>query len=513
MPVTDFRRRWLKLLMPLVVMVAVLTGVYFQTVQLMAYQWWNHETYTHGMVVPLMSLWLIWQKREHWLQLPMAPNLWFLVPLALLSFAWLLGDLAIVFPVTQFAFVGMVIFAVPALLGWPVAKAMSFPLLFLLFCVPVGEVLLPTLMTWTADFTVMALRFTGIPVYREGQQFVIPSGNWSVVEACSGVRYLIASSMIGTLYAYLTFRSFHRRLLFILVSLLVPLVANWCRAYIIVMIGHLSDNRLATGVDHLIYGWIFFGLVMLLMFWIGSWWREDGDIIQAETSAIKPTSEFTVFPTRTWGICLLAVLVSGFGKFASLIIIDHDKAMSAPVLSVPGNFGPWLVKSENFTDWHPKYSEPSAKIQQSYGNGDKDIGIYIAYYRGQNTERKLVSSANVLVSTSDHIWSQTAVGRIPLSIAGTDLNALAIDLLNQNRNRLVVWSWYWVDGKFVSSDYRAKVYTAWSRLMGHGDDSAVIMVYAPKQGDRQTVEANMRAFVADAMPVISESLRQTSQAQ
>ena len=61
--------------------------------------------------------------------------------------------------------------------------------------------------------------------------------------------------------------------MFMSAAILVPIVANWLRAYMIVMLGHLSNNRLAVGVDHLIYGWIFFGLVMLLLFWVGSFWR------------------------------------------------------------------------------------------------------------------------------------------------------------------------------------------------------------------------------------------------
>ena len=96
-----------------------------------------------------------------------------------------------------------------------------------------------------------------------------------MVEACSGLRYLIASFTLGTLYAYLTYRSLARRLVFIALSLIVPIVANGIRAYLIVMTGHLSDMQLAVGVDHLIYGWVFFGFVMLLLFWIGSFWRED----------------------------------------------------------------------------------------------------------------------------------------------------------------------------------------------------------------------------------------------
>src|SRR5262249_32061829 len=149
-----------------------------------------------------------------------------------------------------------------------------FPLAFLFFAVPIGEFLLPQLMEWTAGFTIAALKLSGIPVFREGQQIAIPSGTWSVVEACSGVRYLIASIVAGALYAYLIYRSPARRLVFIGVSIVVPIVANWVRAYLIVMIGHLSGNVLAAGVDHLIYGWMFFGVVMLIMFWIGSRWRE-----------------------------------------------------------------------------------------------------------------------------------------------------------------------------------------------------------------------------------------------
>jgi exosortase len=73
----------------------------------------------------------------------------------------------------------MVVFAVPAVLGTQAARVLAFPLMFLFFCVPVGEFLIEPMMEATADFTVAALRLSGIPVYREGLQFVIPSGNWS----------------------------------------------------------------------------------------------------------------------------------------------------------------------------------------------------------------------------------------------------------------------------------------------------------------------------------------------
>jgi exosortase len=140
------------------------------------------------------------------------------------------------------------------------------------------------------DFTVLALQATGIPVYREGNQFTIPSGNWSVVEACSGVRYLLASFMVGTLFGYLTYRSTRRRWIFAAISIAVPIFANWVRAYLIVLLGHLSGNKLAVGADHLIYGWVFFGVVVGLMYAVGTLWAEPEGPIKASASGARTSA-------------------------------------------------------------------------------------------------------------------------------------------------------------------------------------------------------------------------------
>lgn len=264
--------------MPLVFTALVLGGMtagYWGTLRSMVAIWARSETFAHGFLVLPIVLWLVWRQREELAGLIPRPDhraLWAALPVGLL---WLAGSLAGSNAATQFALVALAAVGVWALLGRQVAGRLAFPLGFLFFAVPFGEFLLPVLMEWTARFTVLGLRLTGVPVYREGLEFVIPSGNWSVVEACSGIRYLIASVMVGTLFAYLNFRSLHRRLAFVAVSMGVPLVANWVRAYLIVMIGHVSGNRLATGVDHLIYGWVFFGVVVGLLFLAGSRFREE----------------------------------------------------------------------------------------------------------------------------------------------------------------------------------------------------------------------------------------------
>ena len=219
-------RRWSAHLLALAAVLAVRLGLYWNTVTTMVGIWHRSDTFAHAFLVLPISLWLVWRQREALRPLNPQASPWMLVPLALMALAWFLGDLASVNALTQFAWVAMLVLTVPAVLGLHVARAIAFPLAFLLFMVPVGEFMMPQFMEWTADFTVGAVQLSGIPVYREGLQFIIPTGSWSVVEACSGVRYMIASFMVGTLYAYLNYTSTSRRLIFCVVSLIVPLVAG-----------------------------------------------------------------------------------------------------------------------------------------------------------------------------------------------------------------------------------------------------------------------------------------------
>ena len=271
----------------------LLTAIFWPTFLSMEEVWARSETFAHGYLIVPISIWLIWRKRDELARIRPRADLRGLYLLAAAGVGWLLADAGSVNVVAQLAFIAMLIAAVWTLLGAAFVRAAFFPLMFLFFAVPMGEFLIQPLMGVTADFTVSMLQATGIPVYREGTFFSIPSGDWSVVEGCSGLRYLIASVTLGVLYAYLTYRSWKRRLLFSVAAMIVPVFANSGRAFMIVMIAHLSDMKLALGVDHYIYGWVFFGIVMMLLFWIGGFWREDDQV--------EPVSPLPVVPAGSAG--------------------------------------------------------------------------------------------------------------------------------------------------------------------------------------------------------------------
>jgi exosortase A len=472
---------------------------------------WNRsDTYAHAWVVPPIAIWLAWRSRQSWLPLTPRPSFWVLAPLALVGVLWLLGDLVGVNTTTQLAFAAMLVLAVPAMLGTRIAWELAFPLAFLFFAVPAGDGLTPLLMQGTADFTIMALRLTGVPVYREGLQFVIPSGNWSVVETCSGIRYLMASVMVGTLFAYLNYQSTKRRLIFIAVSMVVPVIANWLRAYMIVMLGHLSGNRIAVGADHLLYGWVFFGIVIMALYWLGARWAEPSTPLAAQPDTGVASSLGRV------GLCigafalLLAWPLWAHQRIANQTVVE-PVSLVLPVTAA----GDWRTVDELAPSWQPAIINPVAQVRASYqhaGNPGERVGLIVAYYRGQNESSKVISSLNRLIKVDDQSWNQLSSGTHVVPVASGAISVAQSQIMQTDysghlarRQRLLVNRAYWVDGQLLSSDVVGKLRGAWSRIQGENDDAAYILFYTDDESD--SARSMLDGFMRDALPDLLKQLQ------
>jgi exosortase A len=494
--------RWRRLLAPLLLLLAAIVALYWTTGHGMVSIWSRSDTFAHAFAVPPLTLWLIWRQREQLARLTPQPAPSMLLALALAGAVWLVSELATVNAGAQFALVAMLVLAVPTVLGLQVARAVMFPLAFAFFALPVGEFAMPTLMQWTADFTVAALRLTGVPVYREGLRFVIPSGSWSVVEACSGVRYLMASFMVGSLFAYLNYRSSLRRTIFISMSIVVPVLANWLRAYIIVMLGHLSDNKIATGADHLVYGWVFFGIIITALFVIGARWSEPDAEPGAAAAATAPQRS-TRLPD--WLVPALAVLVVA-APVAALRLLDNAAGAPAAVkLELPAAADPaWRLEPAATPALAPAYQQPNAAASGVYANRDgARVGVHLIYYRQQQADRKLVSSINQVVRADDTHWNQLSSGTRIVSVGpqGEQLAVRELRLLSGSvsgqvgRENLRVWQVYWINGTWTASDSRAKLIAARDRLTGRSDDAAVLIVQAVEEqpgGAERALEGFLR---------------------
>ncbi|THF63660.1 exosortase A [Pseudothauera nasutitermitis] len=486
----------------LAVTFAWMVGWYWPTAREIAGIWWRSETFAHGLAVLPLCAWLVWRQRARLAGLRPAPRAWpALAVVAGAGVAWMLGQLAAVAALSHLAFATMLVAVLAGVLGGQAARVLAFPLGFLFFGVPLGEFLMPWLMAHTATFTVGALRLSGVPVFQEGLHFIVPNGRWSVVEACSGIRYLIASLMIGTLYAHLHYRSLRRRLAFVALAAVVPIVANWMRAYLIVLLGYLSDNRVAAGVDHLIYGWVFFGVVILLMFAIGARWRED---LQPGPVPTAPRVQAAVPAGRA--LAAVAVLAAASAFFPLLQAhLDAPQADYRVALAWPAEVPGWVEDPAAESEFRPHYLGARGELRRSWRRGDEVVSVHLAYFADQRPGHELVTWSNRLVAPESNAWLVHAREADTLPV-GTDGGTVEVRRATvtraDERLRVAVWEWYWMDGRVVTSEVRAKVLKALDRLTGRADDAAYIALLVPQGDDPEAARRSARAFAEAAGPAL-----------
>ncbi len=480
-----------------------LLAIFWPTFVSIAAIWERSETFAHGYIIFPISAYLIWQRRAELLAADFRPDWRAALLLLALGSGWLLAHAGGVQVIEQYAAVASIPLIVWGMLGWRAVRTILFPLAFLLLAVPFGEFLIPPLMNFTADFVVTALQITGMPVYREGTFFTIPSGQWSVVEGCSGLRYLIASFTLGTLYAYLTYRSAKRRIIFSLLSVLVPIIANGLRAYMIVMIAHLSDMQLALGVDHYIYGWVFFGLVMLLLFWIGAFWRED-EAPETEKSAPAAPGRAVERGAFIKAIVLMIAVTLPWALYAQFL--DARSAVKVQVtIPAPIPAKGWQAQTTPPADWKPSYQNASAEWLGAYTREGKTVGVYVAYYRTQHQGAELINSQNIMIPQKHPVWSN--VGEKARKITLRDRSkTIRQTLLRSPDQRLLVWDWNRLGNEYTVNPYLAKLLLAKAKLTGQHDDGAAIIIATPYAGSSEAAAATLQSFADEMLPAIDSSL-------
>jgi len=496
------QRQWRAFGLVMLALVAVF-AVFWPTVRAMAEIWNRSETFTHGWLVVPAFVWFAWERRRHLATIGLRPFWPGLVAVAAGGFLWFVANAAGVAVVEQLAVIGLVAAFVATVFGWRFGWELAFPLAFLFFAVPMGEALIPPMMEMTADFTIAALRLTGVPVYREGLFFVIPSGNWSIVEGCSGLRYLIASITVGCVFAYLYYRSVWRRLAFIGASIAVPLVANWVRAYIIVMLGHLSGNRIAVGVDHLIYGWVFFGVVMMLLFWIGARWREDEEPELVRRPSGGSVTSFTGAGPKSVSAAAFAalLLLAAWPTWATYLRDRADSDTRVIALMPPQDAGGWRRQSEQETAWRPEYHGAAASVFETYARGEQRVMLFLAVYRNQKQDAELINSQNIMIRQKHPVWSNVGEIRREEEVGAVTV-PLKQTLLRSREQRLFMWDWFVVSGRDVVNPYVAKLLLARDKILGRGDDGVAIIVATPYVDGTAAAEQTLRDFIAAMRPSI-----------
>jgi EpsI family protein len=325
-----------------------------------------------------------------------------------------------------------------------------------------------------------------------------------VVEACSGLRYLIASVALGALYTYLTYTSALRRALFMVVAVVLPVFANGVRAFTIVLVGHLSNMKLAVGIDHLIYGWVFFGLVSTLMFWGGARWRQPALSSLPPLQASTPTP---AAPAAFAGAALAVVLVAAIWPVLAGIVLQAAPADRAPEpqLALKPPPAPWRTANMAPSDWHVLHHGQPQRWQLNYISGAGKVSLQLAWYRHQSKGNELLAPVWNALPLDGPQWKElrseprtVRVGSRDFTVQQTIVQAGAVKLL--------VWRWYRQAGVDTGSPLLLKLLLARSKLLGGADGAAEIALAAGYDEQPAQAADAMHNLLVAMLPAIDQGL-------
>ncbi|MGC2112255.1 MAG: exosortase A [Candidatus Korobacteraceae bacterium] len=430
------------------------------TVVSMVTIWYGSNTYSYGFVILPICAFLVWRQRRLLYDLYPTTSFAGVTLFLLCAVIWLAGDVADVQVVQQVAFIGMVEALIWALLGSQTMRVLRFPLLFLFFTIPAGESLVDPLQRITAAFTVDAVRLSGIPAVQDGLLLSTPSGDWKIAEACSGIRYLTSSVVVGVLVAGVLFRTWKRRILFVLISALVPILANALRAYLIVALAYVSNNRIATGVDHIVYGWIFFSLVTAILIGFALRWR------QPEVPGLEPvqpvvrTSGPGARNTRLLSYVGILIVIAVTATSAADFLWSRVPPSQPPARMWSGPAG-WIATPDLDHDWAPSFE---AGESVTFTKDSREVSLYIASYPMKRHGVELVNAGNAVGTTGD--WKLLNSDYREAQVADRPVTVAEYWIASGGERRLV-WMWYLSGEELTAKPYKIKLMQAESRLGGH----------------------------------------------
>lgn len=249
---------------------AVCLGLlYFSVFRGLVSDWINLPDFSHGFIVPFISLYIVWERRADLLAAPVAPagsGLFLLLSgIALL----LLGTLATEYFTMRFSLLVVIAGMVVFLLGWAHLKMLLLPLLFLVFMIPIPSILLQKI-TFPMQFiasscAAFSLQALGIPVLREGNVITLANTSLEVAEACSGIRSLMALLALGVVFAHMAGRNLWHKTALIVSCLPIAIVVNALRVSATGLLAHYYGITVAEGFFHEFSGFVMFGMAFIML--------------------------------------------------------------------------------------------------------------------------------------------------------------------------------------------------------------------------------------------------------
>lgn len=474
-------------------------------------RWNTQEEYSHGFFLPLIALWMLWQRRAA-LRTSLGTPAWSGLPLLLTAIALLLlGELTAIFILEQYGFLLALLALLLCTGGWPLLRVCRFPLLLLVFAIPlpyfVDAQLSWRLQLLSSQLGVEMLRALQISVFLEGNVIDLGHFRLQVVEACSGLRYLYPLLSLGLLLAYLLRGPFWQRALLVLSCVPITVLMNSLR---IAMVGVLVERHgigMAEGFLHYFEGWLIFLACLLLL--LGEVWLLE------RLGARRPLLDALRLPQiEGGGGCKpprvarhplsLAITLLALALLA-VQLLDRRQEAVPPRLSLaafPLQLGDWRGIEGNLDEQTEASLGLDDYLIADYRQGDgAPVNFYAAYYGSQ---RKGVSPHSPQVCIPGGGWLITGLSRPQLTLDGQPLEVNRV-LIERGGRRQLVYYWFEQRGRRIANEYAMKWFLLQDALLRNRSDGALVRLSTPLGAleDATAADRRLQDFMRLALPALA----------
>ncbi len=455
--------------------------------------WSRSPSFEHGYAIVAVAAALIWVERRRLArETPRASIPGVLLALAAAALG-AVGAAATVLVVEQIALVLFLHAMVLAILGQRIWRALAFPLAYLFFAVPIGDVLVPWLRDLAAHAIVAMLHAAGTPAVLDGYLIRLPTADYRVAEACSGLRFLLVSVAASVLAAHLLMHEWRRRLPFLAIAVALPLAANALRSVILIWLAAQGTLDPEAAALHLTYGLGFTGVLLALLMLLA--WAMRQPRRRAEPVSVAPRRPGAPLP-----MLAAAMAVSLLALLPGVVTAAGTTAEAAPVrLTAPSVRGGWAeVRPSPELLETAALAGADANLAAAWSGETSRIELLVLYYERERQGAEAVGAT--ALSASESSW--TEVGQRPASLTLGDIEIRANGKVQERAGeRRIVWTWYWVDGWFTANAVAAKLAQIGPRLLARPSAAARLQLTLHGEGAFGEPQAVLDRFLTDLEPI------------
>jgi exosortase len=255
--------------MQVIVVGALVLVLYWATIGGLVKQWWTDSDYSHGFIVVIFSGYLLWRNRAQWKETEIRPSLAGILWIAAAMAALILGTFGAELFLARVSFVILLGGLVVYFLGWKMLRSVAAPwaVLFLMIPLPVivfNEIALP-LQFLASRLAGNTLDILGVPALREGNVITLPSISLNVVEACSGIRSLMALITLAIFYGLLMEKKVWVRAVLVVLAIPLAVGINSLRIVGSGLLGQNFGKEYAEGFFHEFSGIVVFAATLVAL--------------------------------------------------------------------------------------------------------------------------------------------------------------------------------------------------------------------------------------------------------